>query len=100
MLGDALTKDKTDAADLLSACVRASAYQHLPRRLKVDPRRSQTSNEFVNSFEQRGMEVVDTAGKAKEQQGQVERHTQMFAVMFEDVLTDVQSRSTSGESVQ
>ena len=28
MLGDALTKDKTDAADLLRVCVRASAYQH------------------------------------------------------------------------
>ena len=27
MLGDALTKDKADAADLMRACVRASAYQ-------------------------------------------------------------------------
>ena len=27
ILGDALTKDKADAADLLRACVRASAYQ-------------------------------------------------------------------------
>ena len=27
MLGDALTKDKADAADLLRACVRASPYQ-------------------------------------------------------------------------
>ena len=27
MLGDALTKDKAEAADLLRACVRASAYQ-------------------------------------------------------------------------
>ena len=27
MLGDALTKDKAEAADLLRACVRVSAYQ-------------------------------------------------------------------------
>ena len=27
MLGDALTEDKAEAADVLRACVRASAYQ-------------------------------------------------------------------------
>ena len=43
----------------LRPCVR-------PRWLSVDPHRSQISGEFVSWCEQRGTEVVDTAGKAKE----------------------------------
>ena len=39
-----------------------------PRWLKVDPYRAQISDEIMNRCEQRGIEVVDPAGKTKEQQ--------------------------------
>ena len=61
-----------------------------PRWLKVDPHRAQISDEFTNWCEQRGIEVVDSAGKAKEQQGKVEHHAQLFELMLKDVLADVQ----------
>ena len=52
-----------------------------PRWLKVDPHRAQISEEFMNWCEQRGIEVVDSAGKAKEHQGKVEHHAQLFELM-------------------
>ena len=64
-----------------------------PRWLKVDPHRAQISDEFMNRCEQRGIEVVDSAGKAKEQQGQVEHHAQLFELMLEDVLAEVQPQT-------
>ena len=64
-----------------------------PRWLKVDPHRAQISDEFMNWCEQRGIEVVDSAGSAKEQQGKVEHHTQLFELMLEDVLADVQPQT-------
>ena len=42
-----------------------------PCWLKVEPHRVHISGEFMNWFEQRGIEVVDSAGIAKEQQGKV-----------------------------
>ena len=64
-----------------------------PRWLKVHPHRAQVSDEFMNWCEQRAIEVVDSAGKAKEQQGKVERHAQLFELMLEDVLADVQPQT-------
>ena len=64
-----------------------------PRWLKVDPYRAQISDEFLNWCEQRGIEVVDSAGNAMEQQGKVEHHVQMFELMLEDVLADVQPQT-------
>ena len=64
-----------------------------PRWLKGDPYRAQISDEFVNWCEQRGIEVVDSAGKAKEQQGKVEHHAELFELMLEDVLADVQPQT-------
>ena len=36
-----------------------------PRLLKVDPHRAQISDDLMNWCEQRSIEVVDSAGKAK-----------------------------------
>ena len=35
---------------------------------------------------EQGIEVVDSAGKTKEQQGKVEHHAQLFELMLEDVF--------------
>ena len=51
------------------------------------------SDEFMIFCEQRGTEVVDSAGKAKEQQGKVEHHAQQFELMPEDVLADLQPQT-------
>ena len=64
-----------------------------PRWLKVDPHRAQISDEFMNWCEERGIEVVDSTGKAEEQQGKVEHHAQLFELMLEDVLADVQPQT-------
>ena len=37
--------------------------------------------------------MVDAAGKAEEQQGNVEHHAQMFELMFEGVLADVRTQT-------
>ena len=37
--------------------------------------------------------MVDSAGKAKDQQGKVEHHAQLFELMLEDVLADVQPQT-------
>ena len=70
-----------------------------PRWLKVDPHRAQISDEFLNWCEQWGIEVVDSAGNAKEQQGKVEHNAQLFELMLEDILADVQPQ-TEYESCQ
>ena len=64
-----------------------------PRWLKVDQHRAQISDEFMHWCEQRSIEVVDTAGSAKEQQGKVEHHAQLFELMLEDVLADVEPQT-------
>ena len=62
-----------------------------PHWLKVDPYRAQISEELMNWCGKRGIEVVDAAGKAKEQQGKVEHHAQLFEHMLENVLQPVVS---------
>ena len=52
----------------------------------------------MNWCEQRGIEVVDSAGKAKEQQGKIEHHAQLFELMLEDVQAGVQT--TDGVRVE
>ena len=61
-----------------------------PRWLNVAPHRAHISNDFMNWCDQRSIEVVDSLGKAKEQQGKVEQHAQLFELTLEDVLADVQ----------
>ena len=51
------------------------------------------SDEFMNWCEQRGIEVVDSAGKAKERQGKVEHYAQLFELMLEDDLADVHAQT-------
>ena len=68
------------------------------RPLKVDPHRAQISDEFMNWCEEPGVEVVDSAGKAKEQQGKVEHHAQLFELSSRRFwLKSNHRRSTSGE---
>ena len=62
-----------------------------PHWLKVDPYRAQISEELMNWCRKRGIEVVDAAGKVKEQQGKVEHHAQLFELTLEDVLQPVVS---------
>ena len=64
-----------------------------PRWLKVDPHRAQISVEFMIWCEQRGIVVVASAGKANKQQGTVEYHAQLFELMLEDVVADVQPQT-------
>ena len=52
-----------------------------PRWLKIDPHRTLISDEYMSWCKQRGIEVVDSAGKAKEQQDKVEHHAQLFELM-------------------
>ena len=47
----------------------------------------------MNWCEQRGIEVVHSAGKAKEQQHKVEHHAQLFELMLDDVLPAVQPQT-------
>ena len=61
-----------------------------PRWLNVGPHRTQIGDEFVKWCEQGGVEVVDPAGKVKEQQGKAEHHAQLFEPTLGDVLADVQ----------
>ncbi|CAK0868212.1 unnamed protein product [Prorocentrum cordatum] len=49
-----------------------------PKRLKVDPHRAQVSDEFTNWCERQGIEAADAAGGAKEQNGKIEHHNQLF----------------------
>ena len=64
-----------------------------PRWLKVDLYRAQISDELMNWCALRGIEVVDFAGKTKEQPGKVEHRAQLFELMLEDVLADVQPQT-------
>ena len=64
-----------------------------PRWLQVRPHRTHISDEFRTWWEQRGIKVVDSAENAKEQQGKVEHHAQLFELMLEDVLTEVQPQT-------
>ena len=52
----------------------------------------------MHNGEQRGTEVVDSAGKTKEQQGKVEHHAQLLELMLEDVLADVRPQTECGTS--
>ena len=83
--GSSVHTDSTDPAD---AWLRPR-----PRWLKVDPHRAQISDEFTNWCGQRGVEVVDSAGNAKEQQGKVEHHAHLFELLLEGVLAGVQPQT-------
>ena len=55
-----------------------------PRWLKVDPHRAHISDEFINWCEQRGIEVT---------RQKVEHHAQLFELMLEDVLAEMQPQT-------
>ena len=42
--------------------------------------------------------MVDTADKAKEPKSKVQHHAQMFELMFEDVVADVQLQTVQEQS--
>lgn len=64
-----------------------------PTWLKVDPHRAQVSVEFLGWCERRGIQVIDTAGEVTEQNGKVEHQGQMFEMMLEDALREVQPQT-------
>eukprot|EP00959_Pyramimonas_sp_CCMP1952_P343801 7201465-Pyramimonas_sp.AAC.1 len=59
----------------------------------VDPHRAQISDDFTNWCERQEIEVVDTAGGAKEQNGKIEQHNQLFEMMLEDVIREAQRQT-------
>ena len=61
-----------------------------PKWLKVDPHRAHISEEFISGIERDDTLIVDTAGLAKEQNGKVERHGQLFEDRLLAVLAEVQ----------
>ena len=64
-----------------------------PRWMKGGPRRARVSDDFTNWCERREVEAIDAAGGAKEQNGKMAHRDQLFAIMLEDVITEVQPRA-------
>ncbi|CAK0792131.1 unnamed protein product, partial [Prorocentrum cordatum] len=80
--------------NLMDAFERAWIRPYIrPKWLKVDPHRAQISDEFLNWCERQEIEVVDTAVGAKEQNGKIEHHNQLFEIMLEDVIREAQPQT-------